>query len=190
MKTISNSLFNDGKVTYLDFHRGGSSRQLTVATLRVSSARRIEQLRALVAELMMRDIGYVGVATLLQCSKSAARMYVQELRGAGMITARPIRQPADCVDKLAYRLHSDPQQVQAFLAKLSQSQRCNITSQRNGGQKVEASSNVRRFHIMQDDANISLMVSEAPAQRDPLVTALFGSPGLMKKNVVKKIAGS
>lgn len=184
MKTISNSLFNDGEVTCLDAHRCGSPRQVTVAPLRASSARRIEQLRALVAELMMRDIGYVGVATLLKCSQSAARIYVQELRNAGIITASPIRQPPDCVDKFAYRLHSDPQQVRAFLATLSQPQRCNISSPRKGGHTDEASSNVRRFHIMQDDANISLRVSDAPAQRDPLVAALFGAPGLSKKNVV------
>lgn len=175
MNSIS-STFNDGEVTGPDAGGGGSLRQMSVTTLRASSVRRMEQLRALVSELMIRDIGYTGVATLLKWSQSAARMYVQELRGAGIVAAGPIRQPADCVDKIVFRLNSNSQQVQAFLATLSQSQRCNIAPSRKGEHKDEARSNVRRFHIMQDDAKISLRVSDAPAQRDPLVAALFGAP--------------
>lgn len=135
----------------------------------------MEKLHALVAELAVRNMGYGAAALFLACSSSAARNYMHELRDAGVIAAALIRQSAGCIDKMAFHLNPDPSLAQNFLATLDASRRVNKISTRGGGHQVDACANVRHFHIMRDDVEMSLKVSSTPVQRDPLVAALFGA---------------
>lgn len=79
--------------------------------LRPSSARRLGNLRALVAEFAARDIGHAGVALFLPCSSTTARNYIAELLGAGLIIALPARQAAGGLDRTLYRRTADPLSV-------------------------------------------------------------------------------
>jgi hypothetical protein len=155
--------------------RSDSSLRLAAAPMRKSSLRRIEKLHVLVAQLIMRDIEPNTVVTVLMCSPSAARNYVEQLRDAGLIKLVPVRSAAGRVGRTAYRLHHDRERVSAFLTTLSEPGHGGKISTRNGGHAIEPRSH-RRFHIMRDDVGISLRISNAPAQRDPLVAALFGAP--------------
>lgn len=175
MKIVSSTF-----IDYHHFHGGDSLLQLAVAPQRASSARRIERLHRLAAELAVREIGYIGITKLLNCSQSAARGYVQEFRDAGLITSRPNRQLPRCVDKITYRLLCDSQLACAVLAKLTDFQRCTKPSETQG-REVEQSSTACRIHIMGGDAKIALRSRNGPAQRDPLVAALFGPPGMLKQ---------
>lgn len=67
--------------------------------MRRSSYRRQANLRTLVAEFALRDIGSAGVALLLDCSISAARNYIIELVDAGVLVSHPVRQRAGGVDR-------------------------------------------------------------------------------------------
>lgn len=134
--------------------------------LRRQSKQRLTNMRTLVAEFSVRDLGYGGVALLLDCSSSAARNYICELLDAGLITSHQIRLAAGCVDRTRFRLTDDPGLVRHFLAGLGKSQ---------GGD-----GNSRRVHRALDYSNSSSDVDDTQARRDPLVTALFGAPGKRK----------
>lgn len=187
MKTASHTTFDDTETVPVDAPCPRSSFRVAAAPRKSSRTRRIEQLRVLVAELMVRDLGCAAAAALLGCSVSAARAYLHELRAAGVLAASRIRQPARSVDKMAFRLHPDTLLVHAFLDTLADAQHCDVISTKRGGHKVDARTNVRHFHIMRDDCHISLKVSSAPAQRDPLVAALFGAPCLAKQGAAMQI---
>ncbi|WP_426193447.1 hypothetical protein [Massilia sp. DWR3-1-1] len=116
---------------------------------RLSSARRIDKLGALVAAFAARDLGNAGVALLLECSLTAARNYLAELLDAGVIDAHPVRQAAGCLDRTLYRRSADPLAAGVFLAALTRADCV---------------------------AGCSPGAGSAPARRDPLVAALFGAP--------------
>lgn len=134
--------------------------------LRRQSAQRLTNMRTLVAEFSVRDLGYGGVALLLDCSSSAARNYICELLDAGLIASHPIRLAAGCADRTRFCLTDDPGLVRHFLAGLGKSQ---------GGD-----GNSQRVHRALEHSNSSADMDHTQARRDPLVTALFGSPGQRK----------
>ena len=142
--------------------------------LRPSSARRLGNLRALVAEFAGRDVGHAGVAMLLGCSLTAARNYVAELVDAGVIASLPVRQAAGCVDRTLYRGSADPLVVHAFLAALARSHAAGIPAWR-GTAVLEAPPDFERIHRTWLAADFSFGAGHSPARRDPLVAALFGA---------------
>lgn len=170
------ALAADAGITGLPGERHRSSGfQLASTPVRQSSARRMANLHALIAELKVRNMGYGAVALFLACSSSAARNYMHELRDAGVIASALIRQSAGCIDKMAFYLNPDPALAQNYLATLDASKRGNKIVTKGGEHQVDARANVRHFHIVRDDARIALAVGSTSAQRDPLVAALFGA---------------
>jgi nucleotidyltransferase/DNA polymerase involved in DNA repair len=157
---------------------GGSCNDASPSTfstpLRATSKRRIARLQTIIAELKVRDLGCAGTAALVDCSQSAARLYLAELREAGVICSRTIRQAAGNEDKFAHRLHSDQQLIERFLAKLGDSMQSDAVSVCVSCRHVSASAQVRHFHIIRDDDKTSHKVSNSLPQPDPLICALFG----------------
>jgi hypothetical protein len=150
--------------------------------LRPASARRIGNLRALVAEFAERDIGGAGAALFLGCSLTAARNYISELLDAGVVAARPVREAAGCVDRTLYHRTTDPLVVHRFLAALAKPRGGNGMPAPRGARGVEARPDGSHVHRVWHDAALPLAMSNAPARRDPLVTALFGAPALRKEH--------
>jgi hypothetical protein len=142
--------------------------------LRATRKRRIARLQAIVAELKVRDLGCAGTAALVECSQSAARLYLAELREAGVICARTIRQGAGNADKFAHRLSSDEQLIERFLAMLGDSMRSDSDCACVGLRDVPATALVRRFHLIRDDDKTPHRVSNSLPVPDPLISALFG----------------
>lgn len=159
---------------------GGSYNDTSPSTvptpLRATSKRRIARLQTIIAELKVRDLGCAGTAALVDCSQSAARLYLAELREAGVICSRTIRQAAGNADKFGHRLHSDQQLIERFLAKLGNSMQSGAVSACVSVHDVDvsASAQVRRFHLIRDDDKTSHKVSNSIPQPDPLICALFG----------------
>ncbi|MDL2354074.1 MAG: hypothetical protein QFF03_02325 [Pseudomonadota bacterium] len=135
--------------------------------LRPSSARRLVNLRSLVAAFAGRDIGRSGVAALLGCSLSASRNYLAELLDAGVVHSQPVRQSDGGGDRIQYRLSADPRAVRDFLASLAVP---------DGAADCRAA-DPARIQRMWRDADFFLAAGHAPARRDPLVAALFGAAG-------------
>lgn len=161
---------------------GGScndaSLQAAPTPLRAARKRRIARLQAIIAELKVRDLGCAGTAALVDCSQSAARLYLAELREAGVICARTIRQAAGNADKFAHRLHSDQQLIEHFLAKLADAMHGDTGCACASVYDVSTGAQVRHFYLIRDDDKTSHKVSNSIPQPDPLISALFGrSPG-------------
>lgn len=88
------------------------------AQLRPSTARRLEKLSELVAELSVRDMGLAAIAAFLGCSPSSARNYVFELQDAGVVESPASRAPPGCVERTVYRLHADTPGVRRDAGRL------------------------------------------------------------------------
>lgn len=117
-------------------------------------------------------MGYLSVAALLQCSPSAARQYLYQLRDAAVVSFRPGRR-VDCADCGNYSLNADPAVAQNFFATLAESACSARISVRTNRPKHAGIPGAPYFHIMDGDI-LPLRMSNAPARRDPLVVALFG----------------
>lgn len=140
-------------------------------TIRPSTARRNENLRSLVAELSLREMGYVGVATHLNCSPSCARNYIGQLLDLGVIASSPNRPPAGAVDRAVFRLNG----------VLSSSARHSAEKAQDGNAgrlSLDLSQDaVKGDSLLWLEPAVSLTRSAGVApSRDPLVAALFGSP--------------
>lgn len=149
--------------------------EVQAPVLRPSSARRLRNLRGLVAEFAERDIGHTGVALLLGCSLSAARNYVAELLDAGVVASHPVRQAAGRMDRRLYRLTVDPLAVHSYLAALARSHGDGEVAEWGDAAVNETIPEAVRIHRAWSAADFS---PGAPARRDPLVAALFGAPRL------------
>jgi hypothetical protein len=79
---------------------------------------RIERLRALVSALSVSDMEPGAMSDLLMCSTSAIRNYIHELTTAMVIIAPACESKAGIPRNKRYRLSTDLQQVQRFLAGL------------------------------------------------------------------------
>jgi hypothetical protein len=140
-------------------------------TIRPSTARRNENLRSLVAELSLREMGYVGVATHLNCSPSCARNYLSQLLDLGVIASSPNRPPAGAVDRAVFRLNGVLSSSAHYSAEKVQG--------RNAGRlSLDISRGAAKgdsFHFLESTVSLARSAGVAPS-RDPLVAALFGSP--------------
>lgn len=142
-------------------------------TVRPSTARRNENLRSLVAELSFREMGYVGVATHLNCSPSCARNYISQLLDLGVIASSPNRPPAGAVDRAVFRLNGilassglyGPEKMQGRSAGRRSLELPQGTLNRKGD----------CYDWLETAVSLARSAGASPL-RDPLVAALFGSP--------------
>lgn len=129
------------------------------------TAARIENLRRLVAELLVRSMRRDEVGDLLEMGPSGVRKYIKDL-GDRVTTVRTPDGPV-------YFIAMAPAQAQAYLTQLA----AVPVSRATGRPKPIAERALdpsRRIHIMKDDSHYSVRLHSAPAARDPLVAAFFG----------------
>jgi len=136
---------------------------------------RMERLRTLVAELLLRDLPADELAWVLKLSPSGARKYVGDLTAAGVIAlAVPVDGAVSVVHRV-YTLAVTPEQAQVYLASLTTTAPVRAARESKSALRIAGRDPSRRFHIMQDDAPFSIRVSRTPPMRDPLVAAFFGA---------------
>jgi DNA-binding transcriptional ArsR family regulator len=151
---------------------------ITSMRLMPSTARRLANMRLLLAELALREMQVDEIAKLLSASSSAARNYVYELRDAGVVDAVHDRDGRFRACKPSYRLSSNPAKSRDFIEAMVNSERDARVLVRPGtaGKRGQVIVGIaRRVHIMGDDVHYSIRVDREPVRRDPLVTALFGA---------------
>jgi hypothetical protein len=158
---------------------------MTQASIYSSSgpARRIENIQKLIGELARREMKADEIATFLRYSPSGAGKYIRDLREARVIElARYLDGTITYIGKAIYALSSDSERIQTFLAALVQPKHRTIDHSAKRLPKLPEISmcSGRQFHILADDTNYAIRVNSAPAQRDPLVAAFFGSAQAQK----------
>ena len=158
----------------------------SIERVRSTSAtlRRIENMQKLIGELSMHEMLADEIAWFLKFSPSGARKYIRDLREAGVIElARYIEGTATYLGKAVYQITPDPERVRAFLAAIVQPKREGAPprKERPGARELAMAGNGRHFHILADDTHYAIRVNRGPVMRDPLVAALFGSPGSQQK---------
>jgi hypothetical protein len=89
--------------------------------MRPSSLLRNTRLNALIEALSLRELGSKGAATLLQCSASSARNYLQELIDARVITVSSTPRTGGGIDRTVYCLNPDTMIVADFQTALGES---------------------------------------------------------------------
>jgi hypothetical protein len=144
------------------------STQSGAAMLRPSSARRLANLHALVAEFGERDLGRSGVAALLGCSMSASRNYLAALSNARVVFLQPGVPASGYGDRMLYRLTADALAVHDFLAGLAGP---------FGTSEANLASPPGQVRRIWRDSESFVCDRAVPARRDPLVAALFGAAG-------------
>jgi len=162
--------------SFLSRENGANSRSIDQApdeepTVRPSTARRNENLVSLVAELSLREMGYVGVARHLNCSPSCARNYISQLLDLGVIAISPNRPQAGAVDRTVFRLNS-------VLASCAHDSAEKVQGRNAGRLSLDLSQETVKgdsCHWLETAVSLAWSTGVAPS-RDPLVAALFGSP--------------
>lgn len=142
--------------------------------IRLSTQRRIERLKTLLSELAVRDLNHFDVARLFECSLSAARNYMRELRDAAVVILPTAAVGKSKLDEARYQLSPHVWLVQDFIdAKYYGS-----VLAAGRPQRCASASAPRHFHILADDVKHAVKINNCPARRDPLVAALFGERAL------------
>lgn len=129
------------------------------------TAARIENLRRLVVELLVRSMRREEVGDFLEMGPSGVRKYIKELGDRVSIVRTP--------DGPVYFIAMTLEQAQSYLKQLA----AVPVSRPTGRPKAIAERTLdssRRIHIMKDDSHYSVRLHSAPAARDPLVAAFFG----------------
>jgi hypothetical protein len=136
--------------------------------MRPSTMQRDQNLRTLVAEFSLRDMGYLDASLLLGCSASGARNYVDLLLDAGVLVRRRTSGVGGR-DRTVYRLNPDAGRVSAFLAMAA----------REDASDAKPAAQPRAGRPLADCMPAAACHDSGPmpVRRDPLVTALFGRPG-------------
>jgi hypothetical protein len=127
----------------------------------------------LIQELQVRDMQTEEIGCFLNLSPSGARKYATFLREAGIIEIShylaALRRPYPAV----YRLACDHTLTRQLIASLW-SRSSKAASARNPKFSRDLSEN-SRIHVLADDVPFHIRRSKVVVQRDPLVSALFGS---------------
>ena len=131
------------------------------------TAARIDNLRRLVAELMIRPLRRDEIGNLLQMGPSGVRKYLVDL-GSRITTAR-----VDSESMCFLAITTD--QAQAYLAQLATAPVSRPTGVPKRPSDIAKIGAGRLVHIMEDDVHYSVRLSSATPARDPLVAALFGT---------------
>ena len=131
------------------------------------TAARIDNLRRLVAELMIRPLRRDEIRNLLQMGPSGVRKYLVDL-GSRVTTAR-----VDSESMCFLAITTD--QAQAYLAQLATAPVARPTGVPKRSSDIVKLGAGRLVHIMEDDVHYSVRLHSAVPARDPLVAALFGA---------------
>jgi len=131
------------------------------------TAARIDNLRRLVAELMIRPLRRDEIGNLLQMGPSGVRKYLVDL-GSRITTAR-VDSESMCF------LAITTEQAQAYLAQLATAPVARPTDVPKRPSDIAKIGAGRLVHIMEDDVHYSVRLSLVTPARDPLVAALFGA---------------
>lgn len=136
-------------------------------------------MRALIDEFAQREMRADDIAKVLRLTPSGARKYIRDLLGANVIELdRCIENAPGYVGKAVYRLSGDPECVRAYFASMVQPRAGAGGRNKNKDDLGKAGLTMkgieRRVHILTDDVYHVIRVHRSPAQRDPLVAALFG----------------
>jgi hypothetical protein len=115
-------------------------------------------------------MGPAAVAELLKVSYSAARNYLGDLVQAGVAIH-------DIDRGTQLKLHPDPAIVKRFLAALDAGAGERSMALRRSPARHCVNPGERYLHVLADDVRFPLVLHRRPAQRDPLVAALFGTVG-------------
>jgi DNA-binding transcriptional ArsR family regulator len=145
-----------------------------------STARRLANIRLLLAELSQREMNMDEIALLLNASASAVRNDIVELRRAGIVHAVHVQQGSYRSGKPSYRLSSNPELSRAFIDGIVNANAegdGNVVVRRGRADKPGQFTigNGRRIHMFGDEVHYAVRVDRDPVRRDPLVTALFGA---------------
>lgn len=139
-----------------------------MSQMKPASLRKIENMHRLVAAFDQRDMGPNAVMDLLKISYSAARNYLSELEQAGMLSPDPVQ-------RSLLRISPDPSvRLRYFAALTEKTERAQVSLRRSATRHCTNSTG-RFLHVLADDTAFSLVLHRVPAQRDPLVAALFGA---------------
>ncbi len=144
--------------------------------IRTSTSKRLQNLRILVEAFQQRDIGFLGIATLLGCSVAAARGYVHTLLTRGVIVASPVPRAPDSVDKRVFRGSGDEALIDQYLSTLEENTARTLRKAAPGGERT----------IVLIDRRLVGSAGYSSARRDPLVAALFGSRTAHADNEMNK----
>jgi hypothetical protein len=129
------------------------------------TAARAENIRKLIAALMVGQLARDEIGALLKVGPSGVRKYLADLKGK--------------VDKLniegeqVCRLAISAKEAEVYLNSLDvqvPARPVNVASS-----EISMPSPGRRFHILADDTHYAIRVSRVPVARDWSVTALFGA---------------
>lgn len=133
------------------------------------TARRNAKLVALLAELAVRDMNHEAVAGLLACSMATARIYMNDLLDAALVSSLPLEQGQACANRASYRMVADQRTIDAFVDE----QLARETDLPPRGQARHVNRAGLHIHTLFGDVR-SLAPGHGKVQRDPLVAALFG----------------
>lgn len=136
-----------------------------------STLRRQVTMKALIAELTLREMNHWAVADFLQCSCSAARNYMKELLEAGVVKLPPRGREKYVIDRAPYSISADAGAIERFLVSQAGREKASGTC----GQGFNGLLNGQRVHIASGDMSFPMRFDSPRVHRDPLVSALFGS---------------
>jgi hypothetical protein len=133
---------------------------------------RIDMLSALLTELGRHDITTVQAAQFLDCTRSAAKKLVRELRAAGLIKV------STYIDRRVplFHLVGSPEQVAKFIADISVPPTPRTPSPSRALVAQCLADPSRHLHIALDDEPFIPRMHWFNPFRDGLVAALFGAP--------------
>lgn len=131
------------------------------------TAARIDNMRRLVSALLVGPMSRTAIGNLLEMGPSGVRKYLADL-GERVTSVR-----GD--EGLLCYLAITPEQAQAYLAQLAAAPVSRPTGVPKRVSDVATIGAGRHIHVMQDDSHFAVRLHSAPATRDPLVAAFFGS---------------
>lgn len=137
---------------------------------RATTLRRRVTIRALIAELALRDMNHWAVADFLNCSCSTARTYMKELLEAGVVKLPQRGAGKFILDRAPYSLSGAAEAIEQFLDSLTDAE--SVSTDYSKG--FNGLLNGQRVHIPSGDPGFPTRLERPRARRDPLVTALFG----------------
>lgn len=153
--------------------------QREAALTRPSALRRRANLQQIIGTFSAGPFDAGAVASLLQCSLSAAYQYIDMLVDASVIKSFRDSQDSGGNLRKGYRLNADPLYADQFLTRLRESPSLRRPGQRQVILRDEAGRERRMGQVSGPivESHRGEVRPSPPALRDPLVAALFGAQG-------------
>lgn len=139
---------------------------------RDATKRRIENMRALIAEISTRDMDALEICELIQFTRSGGRKYIRDLTRVGVICVLP--KGPNRNETPVFRLVGNADCIAKFMASID---RPLPTAAPRKAMPPPVAVPGSCVHICADDLNHTFRINRKPVQRDPLVAAIFGATG-------------